>query len=304
MAGLTENQRRFCIEYAASRNAVRSYRAAFPKSTYFAAAVAASRLLKRLTIQNEVKAARKAHAKGIATDARKTLDELAALAHSDPDDVFDEGPSGEPVLKKWKSITPAGRKSIKKVKVRSRLLKGQGDDGDRVLEVETELVFHSKDPSLDKLAKYFGIINEGCAYWQWQEKFGEWVKAANEANAAGKELPPPPAMDSRVVFQPKPGGFKTQPMGYPGPIPDPVPTPAPTDSPSEQTGPFPFCVMFFTTGMYELCDSATGGLRFPTREAACAERDRLNAEVKAGLRAAPVSTPTKPAWPNRDRHGT
>lgn len=228
MPALTENQQRFCVEYAASGNGTRAYMSAFPECSYNSARNLAARLLQKVAIKKEIAAARKSFTKDVATDARKVLVELSSLAHSDLSEVFEQGSAGEPVLKKWNSISPTARNAIKKIKVRSRFLKGQGDDGDKVLEIETEVTFHSKDAALDKLCKYFGLVHEGAGYWGFLNRADElqkWVKAYDEAVMNGTEPPPSPFSSVKEVFdlRPPPGGFDTNGVRTPEPGPEPPP---------------------------------------------------------------------------------
>jgi len=57
---LTENQKHFVEEYAIDRNAVQAYRRAYgPGVTYGSAATLAGRLLKKVEVQNALRAARR-----------------------------------------------------------------------------------------------------------------------------------------------------------------------------------------------------------------------------------------------------
>lgn len=166
---LTLKQRRFVEEYAASDgNAVQAYFRAFGRHTtkgtkrsYRAAQVNASKLLSTAIIQAELSVAQASYAQRIGVSKERVLTELAALAFSDPDDIYeaDEGNGGLPAPKPWRDIPPAARKAIQSVKVKRKRLTSDKDSTSWEIE-ELEYRFHSKTDALDKLCKKLGFYTD------------------------------------------------------------------------------------------------------------------------------------------------
>lgn len=168
MAELTEEQQRFCREYAANPNGTTAYRIAFPECTYATARREAYRLRQNPTILAEIDAIRRSYAKQSKTSAVRVLKELVAIAHFDPNDVF-EDQDGYPSIRPWRAVSPRARKVISKVKIkRKRLSAGpKSTDEKTCWEVEeVEYSFCSKLDALDKLCRHLGITKDGAALEQ------------------------------------------------------------------------------------------------------------------------------------------
>jgi phage terminase small subunit len=165
---LSEKERRFCVEYAADPNGTQAYLRAFPGCTYHTARNAAARLLQKIAVQAELKAARNEYARRCRVDATRLLRDIANLAHADPGDVLENGPSGEPVLREWKTITPAARKFVAKVKMRRRRLVNKNKPEDTTeWEVEDfEVQFRDTQIAQEKLCKHLGLTKEGAGLEQ------------------------------------------------------------------------------------------------------------------------------------------
>jgi phage terminase small subunit len=161
---LTEQQLRFCMEYAADPNATQAYRRAFKGVTYKTANVEGSRLLANPSIQAELEAARKDYRRHCRVSFARIVREIAAIAHADPADIWTEDPEGNPVLRPWAEISPAARKTIQSIKLKRKRLRGGGKDDVTDWEVEeVEVKQHSKDAALDKLCRHLGITKDGAA---------------------------------------------------------------------------------------------------------------------------------------------
>lgn len=169
---LTLKQRRFVEEYAASDgNAVQAYYRAFgrytakgTRRTYRGAQNASSLLLSNPIIQGEIAAANDEYARRIRVSKRKALRELAAVAFSDPDDVYEPDPDnrGLPTPRPWRDVPAAARKAIRSVKVKRKRLTSDKDDTAWEVE-ELEYRFHSKTDALDKLCKKLGLFDTDIA---------------------------------------------------------------------------------------------------------------------------------------------
>lgn len=166
---LTQKQRRFVVEFAADGIAVQAYFRAFGRLTsqgkpraYRAAQVESSKLLSNPIIQAEVEAANADYEARTGVTKERVIRELAAIAFSDPDDVYESDPDngGLPAPKPWAAIPPAARKAIQAAKVKRRRIKEKGEATQWEVE-EIEYRFHSKTDALDKLCKKLGLYGEG-----------------------------------------------------------------------------------------------------------------------------------------------
>lgn len=164
--GLTLKQRRFVEEYAADGIAVQAYFRAFGRSTsrgkrrtYRGAQNASSVLLSNPIIQAELAAAQDVWKKRIGIDKERVLNELAAVAFADADDVYepDEANRGLPIPRPWRDIPPATRKAIQSVKIKRKRLVSDEDETAWEIE-ELEYRFHPKMDALDKLCKKLGLF--------------------------------------------------------------------------------------------------------------------------------------------------
>lgn len=224
---LSEKELRFCREYAANPNATEAYLRAFRDSSYVTARTRSYRLLQKPAIQAELTASRKAYAKRARVSAVKALKELAAIAHFDPDDVFegdDACNDGLPVPRRWREIPPMARRAIAKIKIkRKRLSAGTRAKDDKTCwEIEeVDYQFHSKDAALDKLCKHLGLTKDGAAL--------EELLAALASDREGSPSAVPPVGPGRGLGETDDGADET-PLydprdDEPGPAPGPVPVP-------------------------------------------------------------------------------
>lgn len=165
---LNANQKRFVAEYAADGNGTQAYFRAYGRvtqkgkpRTYTGARDAAAKLLANPYIQAELAAAHEEWAKRIGVSKRRVLSEVAALAFSDPDDVYEPDPDngGLPQPKAWRDIPPAARKAIASVKIKRKRLKSDTDETAWEVE-ELEYRFHSKTDALEKLCKKLGFYTD------------------------------------------------------------------------------------------------------------------------------------------------
>lgn len=156
---LTEQQLRFVAEYVADpRSAGRAYQRAYgQKHTDGSAAQLASLLLKKVEIQDALKAARHDWCRQHRITFQATVRKLAAIAFADPSDLYEADPEngGLPKPRAWDDIPPTARKNIKKIKFKRRKLKG---DKDCIYEIE-ELEYGVADQewALGKLCDYLGV---------------------------------------------------------------------------------------------------------------------------------------------------
>jgi hypothetical protein len=93
--------------------------------------------------------------------AMRVLREVAAVAFADMDDIWADGPGGQPVLRPWRDIPPAARRTIQTIKVKHRRVDGSGDEVYEVEEIEVR--HHSKMDALDKLCRHLGLTKDGAA---------------------------------------------------------------------------------------------------------------------------------------------
>lgn len=168
---LTAKQKRFVEEYAADGNAVQAYFRAFGRLTskgkrrsYKAAQSSSSLLLSNPIIAAEIGVANDVHAKRVRVSKQRVMRELAALAFSDPADLYEPDPANGnlPTPRPWDEVPPAARKAIQSVKIKRRRLAGGGGKDDttewEIEEVEYRLT--PKGPELDKLCKKLGFYED------------------------------------------------------------------------------------------------------------------------------------------------
>lgn len=197
---LTPKERKFVAEYAVELNGTQAYLRAFPGAAYTTARNGAKDLLAKPYIKAEIDAAKDEHRKTCNVRARRVLDEIVGIAHSDPADIWEEGPDGKPQLRAWSTIPPAARKTIQSIEIKRKRLKG----GDDVTEWEIEDVKvkqHSKDSALDKLCKHLGLTKDGAAL----EKLLELLRedGGNRARTEPSSSPPGQARCGDATGQPE-----------------------------------------------------------------------------------------------------
>ena len=162
---LTAKQKRFVEEFAADGNAVQAYFRAFGRKTargkkrsYDAAKTHAAELITKPHLLAEIEAANADYARKTRVSKLRTIREIAIIAYMDPDDVFEDNPddSGRPIVRPWKDIPPAARRTILGMKFKRKSLVSPDDETTWEVE-EIEIKFHSKDTALDKLCKKLGF---------------------------------------------------------------------------------------------------------------------------------------------------
>ena len=160
---LTEQQLRFCEEYAARPNACQAYRRAFGPVAYNTARTEGPRLLANPAIAAEVEAAREHYRTAVRVDAERVLREVAAVAFADPADLYEPDPSnqGLPTPRPWGDVPPAARKAVASVRVKRKKLKAVGEAAWEIEELEYRT--HSKLDALDKLCRHLGLLKDGAA---------------------------------------------------------------------------------------------------------------------------------------------
>jgi phage terminase small subunit len=148
----------FIRSYLVDRNATRAFFKAFGRDTeagqsrsYAAAAVEASKLLKRPEVRKEIRARDAEQRKRYRVTAEKIIEELAIIAFSDVGDVVDRK-SKDPTkpFKEPKKLPPAVRRAIASAKIVTRTHKGE-------TQSHVEFKFHPKQPALDKLYNHLGL---------------------------------------------------------------------------------------------------------------------------------------------------
>lgn len=149
---LTPQEQTFVEEYCKDRNAVRAALAAGLSDTYFAASVAASRLLKTVQIRAAVKYILRVQAKRLNMTVPDCVREWAILGKSDLDD-YDVDADGRVVTRP--GVPKSAMRAVKKVKrTRTERLTGRGDNQELTVEIRTEIELHGKEGPLAKLYEH------------------------------------------------------------------------------------------------------------------------------------------------------
>ena len=155
---------RFVEQYIVDRNGTRAYLEAYGRQTAdgrdrskHAASVEACRLLKRLDVRREIRAAEAHLRRRSEVSADRIYSELAAIAFSDFADVVDFTGDGQPRPKAARDIPFKARKAIQSMKVQTR--KEPTLNGDAEV-VTVEYKFHSKIAALEKLYAHLGMSAE------------------------------------------------------------------------------------------------------------------------------------------------
>ena len=161
---LSDSERRFLDEYLVDENGVRAYRVVCPDTTYGAAAVAASKMLKKPNVAAELKAARSAATRRCRIRAANSLRENGFIAHSDIVELVDPVTNHLLPIRK---IPLATRRAIKKVRVRRERVDRATTTVRRgtatvttdttTHEQELEFEFHDKTAALAREFRYLGM---------------------------------------------------------------------------------------------------------------------------------------------------
>lgn len=161
---LNDTERRFLVLYVNTENAVRCWLDIHPDTTYAAAAVAASTLLKKPNVARELKAMRADAARRCLLRADKSLRENAFIAHSDIGDLID--PDTNQLLP-IRRVPLSTRRAIQSVRVRRervttrRTVTGRAGTTTTVdvttHEQELEFRLYDKSPALEREFRYLGL---------------------------------------------------------------------------------------------------------------------------------------------------
>lgn len=183
MKKLSDKQRRFCEEYMIDLNATRAAReAGYSEKT---ACKIGSENLSKPDIQAYIQQLRAEQKKRTEISADRVLQEFAAIAFTDVEDVLKVSNSECSILPKEKR-TAHSRKALKKVKF-SRRLVGKGEDAYELETVEVEL--NDKQKALENLGRHLGIYEKdneqgaasGVMLVPMCQNNDDWEKAAEEA---------------------------------------------------------------------------------------------------------------------------
>ena len=156
---LTPAQQAFVDAYLIQPNAVQAYRTAHPGTPYRSAATLSARMLKKVAIRAENRAARRARASRTRIAADRVLREIARIAFFDPLDLFDE--QGQ--LRDLRDVPLEARHAIASVKVKqervTRRVTRNGHSRTTITTHESvvEYRFCSKVAALGRLADHLGL---------------------------------------------------------------------------------------------------------------------------------------------------
>jgi phage terminase small subunit len=149
---LNNKEEKFCVEYAASDNQVKSFMYVWPGYSYKAASVEARRLLENPLIIERINELKEKRREKLTPTVDKVLAELCKLSFYDPRDFFDDDgrlkPLGE--LDPDHAAVIAGIETIHKI---------TGDDGDGVC-ITTKIKLPNKNEALEKLGKNLKLWKE------------------------------------------------------------------------------------------------------------------------------------------------
>ncbi len=149
MAGkheLNKKMRAFVDEYLLNENATRSYLEAYGKHIpYFAAASAASKLLKLAKVKLHIDAFRKDQRRRHRAKADRVIQKLAELAFSDIGEILDLTDPKKPKLKAYKDIPRSARRAIQEITPN---------------RFGVKIRLADQTHALDKLARCLGVYQE------------------------------------------------------------------------------------------------------------------------------------------------
>lgn len=180
---LTEQQLRFCHEYAVDPNATQAYIRSFNGCAYNTARTEGAKLLANPRIALEIAAARESHQRACRVNGKRTLLGLANIAFLDPAELFDaDANNGNlPTPKPWNKVSLNARRAVQGVKVKRRRLKSESGEMYDIEEIEYKLC--DKMAAFDKLCKHLGLTKEDIT-----EAAAEMVKVFRLSAAAAAQL--------------------------------------------------------------------------------------------------------------------
>lgn len=147
---LPPNQEIFKNEWLIDRNGTRAAFAAYPRiKNENVAAATASRLLRNVKIKAAINEALEKQKKRLEISADRTLLEIARLAFSDKRKLYND----DGTFKKIAELDDDTAAALHSFKVTKQIT------GGGVAEV-TEIRLHTKDSSLEKLAKHFNLYSD------------------------------------------------------------------------------------------------------------------------------------------------
>lgn len=149
---LNDKEERFCVEYAASDNAVRSFMFIWPGYGYQSAATESTKLLKKPLIKQRITEIKEERRKRFTPTVDLVISELIKLATYDPAAFFD----ADGRLKPIDEIRPDDRAVIAGIETLHKTV-GESDDGVVVL---TKIKLPDKGANLERLGKHLKIFTE------------------------------------------------------------------------------------------------------------------------------------------------
>jgi phage terminase small subunit len=188
LSDLSARHERFCREYIKDRNGARAYmRAGFKTRNRDAAAVQASRLLRKPKVQERIAELEDDLAALTGITAYRIARELELVAFFDPHDVMTWGPHGMR-LRESKEVEPRKRRAIAEISEKHQVIDVQ-DDGAPIAIVERKVKLHDKLGALNQLNKMLGYFKP--------------EKTINEHT--GKDGTPLPTINISFTKKPEPG---------------------------------------------------------------------------------------------------
>ncbi len=160
---LTLKQKRFLEEYVGTDgNAVQAYFRAYGRKnrsgkrrSYFGANELARRMLQNVAIQAELAILQEEYAKATRVSKQRVIREVANLAFSNQNDIFERGENGMPTTRDWDDIPTSTKRAIQSIKIKRRTI--TRDDGAEETTEEIDFKLHPKGAELDKLCKKLGF---------------------------------------------------------------------------------------------------------------------------------------------------
>lgn len=153
---LTVQERLFVNEFLIHRNGLRAYMKVYGGSSYAAAGVAASQLLKKDRVRAEVDAVIKAHGERCRISADRVLKEIGRIAFVDPEELQDEDGN----VRKLRDIPVDVRKAIAGVDVSRTKTYTDKESGVTTEEQVLKYRLWDKNAALAKLCKHLGLDAE------------------------------------------------------------------------------------------------------------------------------------------------
>lgn len=183
---LSDKERLFVTEYLIDLNATRAYRAVWPDTSYGSARTQSARLLAKVHIKAEVRAAQADRRRRTRVTADKVVRELGRIAFADLVDLFNDDGS----LRSIREVPLETRRAIQSIEVRRHQ---PATDSDRDPQTIVRIKMEPKSPALEKLCKYLGLIQEIPALEtilaQIPEPLREQIREALAATVSSKRDP-------------------------------------------------------------------------------------------------------------------